>query len=184
VNETATPRIRGEESNPPCPFCGAKTNLVSSPAPAKNREQGGVYRKRRHYQCTGSDRHPVTTDEILSDGKPMLVQKRDRSIVPFDFGKLVDSMRMAGSPNYDETVYAKLAQEITSLAFKATTTRPDVKGALIDSSAVGQLALFVLRKHQRMAMWIRYSLIFEGLDQKKDFSEVVQALKNAWERVT
>lgn len=172
MNTDKTPdESNGRSRSPNCPFCGASAIAENEPGPMKNNGQSGAYRRRRTYACNGTESHKFTTDESLSFGMPMLVKKKDGRLESFDYSRLLTALNSAATPHQSGKEIDKLARKVTDAAYqKAEILR---QGKVVNSNLVGELVLDTLKLEDRVAMWIRFSLIFHGFDRPGVHMKVV-----------
>ena len=144
----------------------------------------GSFSKVRWYRCPNDTTHDIKTVESLRHSRgALLVRKRhhekgqDRPFEPFSFDDLLESIALADAKKSDPRDHFYLADKVARVLVDGLTPGQTT----IESNHIGKLVLRVLKNEGRIPMWIRYSLIFRGLDRKGAvFESVIEGLNQYW----
>lgn len=141
-----------------CPFCKANDDKVVD---SRATEGGQSIRRRR--QCLACDRR-FTTYERIEDTVRLSVIKRDGSRVPYDRGKIAESIRRAA---YKRRISSERIDQVVDEVEEYLVAQYEKE---VSSQTVGERVATVLRRVDEVA-YVRFASVYRQFEEVGDFIE-------------
>ncbi len=172
-----------ENTNLECPLCNSLASNIETERPRENID--GFWYRNRKYRCKGEMHHEFYTKEEYRPAKPLYVQKNGNRIEPFEFDKLIRSIREASAGELTGKDCRKLAyqtMENLSRNDETTPTENGRRGKTFKTSVIGEGILNSMKKENYHKAMVRYALVFykDKLGIMPDIEKIIELIEKKW----